>query len=81
MMIFQHFNLHNDRIRELQHLSTEQHRRYAEFWGYQYTASSEQFVSEKNTTVRQRQMNKVYALLKVVIEEIAKGEDGAQWIQ
>lgn len=81
MMIFQHFNFHNDRIRELQRLSTEQHRRYAEFWGYHYATSSDQYVPEQDTTVRQRQMNKVYALLKVVIDEIAKGDVGAEWIQ
>lgn len=81
MLIFQHFNLHNDRIRKLQTLSADQHRRYADFWGYQYLSSSDQYVSEDDTTVRQRQMNKVYALLKVVIGELGKGNNGAEWIQ
>lgn len=76
----QHFNLHNDRIRKLQILSRDQHEKYADFWGYRYVASSDQFVPEQDTTVRQRQMNKVYALLGQVIQELGMGEEGADWI-
>jgi hypothetical protein len=78
--ILQHFNLHNDRIRALQKLSREQHERYATFWGYAYIRSTDQIVPEENTTVRQRQMNKVYVLMGLVLEELAKGEQGAEWI-
>lgn len=79
--IFHHFNLHDERIRKLQTLSETQHARYAQFWGYDYHVSTDQFVPEEGTTVRQRQMNKVYGLLQVVIGELAKGNEGAEWIQ
>jgi hypothetical protein len=42
--------------------------------------STDQVVPEENTTVRQRQMNKVYVLMGLVLEELAKGEQGAEWI-
>jgi len=78
--IMQHFNLHNDRIHELQLLSRDQHEKYADFWGYRYVATSDQFVPEEDTTVRQRQMNKVYALLGQVLQELGMGQKGAEWI-
>ncbi len=79
--IFQHLNMHNERARTVQELSRAQHQRYADFWGYDYVCSTKQYVPEAGSTVRQRQMNKVYGLLDLAIAELAKGDQGAEWIQ
>jgi hypothetical protein len=65
----------------VQELSLDQHQRYADFWGYNFAYSTAQYVPEDGSTVRQRQMNKVYGLLDLAITELAKGNEGAEWIQ
>jgi len=79
ILIFQHFNLHDDRVHVLQNISMNQHRRYAELWGYQYVTSTFDAVPQSDT-VRQRQMNKIYALMAVMLEELEKGDGVASWI-
>lgn len=56
-----------------------QHRRYAEFWGYGYITSTLDLIPS-DWTVRQRQMNKIYALMVAVLAELEKGERSSAWI-
>jgi hypothetical protein len=80
IIILQHFSSHDDRVASLQNLSMRQHERYAAFWGYTYAVSLDEYVTGGSYTVRQRQTNKAYALLSLVLAEVAKGEAGADWI-
>lgn len=79
ILIFQHFNLHDSRVHMLQNYSMGQHRQYADFWGYQYITSTLNVIPADHT-IRQRQMNKIYALIATVLAEVDKGDQGADWI-
>lgn len=81
ILLFQHFSFHDSRVYHLQTESIAQHERYARYWGYGYIRSFETYVRpSKGKTTRQKQMNKLYGLLKVVLGELEKGDKGAEWI-
>ena len=63
----------------MQDASIAQHERYTHFWGYGYVKSDRQYV-EGWRHERLRYMNKMYALLGVVLEQQAMGDEGAEWI-
>jgi hypothetical protein len=63
----------------MQELSREQHRRYAEFWGYGYR-DIDYSVAPKEYTHRPASMNKLYAVMEVAMQELGKGDKGAEWI-
>lgn len=79
LLVLQHFNLNDDRVHTLQNISLDQHTKYAEYWGYTYETTTAQYVSPEKE-VRQRQMNKLYALQAIALRELAKGKQGARWI-
>ena len=79
IVVMQHFNTNDDRVHRLQNISRIQHEQYASFWGYGYHVSEQQFVPSTKP-VRERQLNKLYALLALAIEQVGRGEHGAEWI-
>lgn len=80
ILIFQHFAFNDERVYKLQNESIASHERYSKYWGYKYIRSFDQYVTMEGVTTRQRQMNKLYALLEVVLREVTIGEKGAEWI-
>ena len=55
------------------------HRRYAHAHGYVYRADEGKYVPS-DWSGRRRSMNKVYALLRAVLDELSREEDGVEWI-
>lgn len=79
MIIMQHFSWHDGRTHRLQDLSRDQHDEYSRIWGYQYHYADAQYV-EAYRHPRLRYMNKMYALLELVIQQQALGDRAAEWV-
>jgi hypothetical protein len=79
MIIMQHFSWHDPGTHRLQDLSRSQHAKYSRFWGYVYHHADDQYV-EAHRHPRLRYLNKMYALLDLVIQQQALGDRGAEWI-
>jgi hypothetical protein len=75
----QHLSLLDPRVYDLQNVSLEQHERYTTYWRYGYHVTRAKYVPDERD-VRERQMNKVYALMGLEMEQLALGDRGAKWI-
>lgn len=58
--------------------SISTHQRYAQTWGYGYKLDRGSWLS--GDSKQSKHLSKVYALLNAVLEELDKGEVGAEWI-
>ena len=79
IMILQHFSYHDPKLMSLSLSSMISHQRYAQAHGYLYRADESNYVPSK-WSPRRRSMNKIYALLNAVLDELSKGDDGVGWI-
>jgi hypothetical protein len=77
IMVFQHFHLYDDRLRELFEASEASHRRYASVHNYAYRKDTGNYIQDGAPGTGY--MNKVYALLGAVLDELSKREP-VQWI-
>ena len=58
--------------------SVQSHEKYAQTWGYGFKVDRGSWLSSDSK--RSKHLSKVYSLLQSVLEELAKGESGAEWI-
>ncbi|RXK40509.1 hypothetical protein M231_02161 [Tremella mesenterica] len=78
ILVIQHFApLSAGTGAELQNASRETHRRYCQAWGYGYMDDHESYVPDEDGA---KNVNKLYSLLRFMVEEEGKGDNGAEWI-
>lgn len=76
-MIFQHISP-DARIQKLAEVSIQSHQRYADLHGYEYRINLGDYVEQGDAGTGY--MNKIYALLSVVLQELEKGSRAVEWI-
>ena len=78
ILIFQHIPTNLGQFRALYQTSREGHERYANDHGYLYQADHSRYLPPGGSWER-AQSNKGYAVLRAVIDELAR-EDSVEWI-
>jgi hypothetical protein len=78
IVILQHVFPSDTVSRRLFSLSEAAYKSYADYWGYKYVRDDGVYMPNEYEA-RRKGMNKLYPVLKVMIEELGK-EDGAEWM-
>lgn len=82
LLIFQHFPVGAPDLALLHQASQDGHRRYAQLHGYDYASDLGEYVREEHVDEDppSRHSNKAFAILHCILDELDKGDNGAEWI-